>query len=135
MRIYDAAIKAVSGDEAALDFLREHALRPDGRCTIIACDFDGTLCESHYPEIVAPNAPVVESVKLLMKLGYEIILWTCREEDDLEDALWWLETQGITGLKVNDNAESIKALFGGYNSRKISADEYWDDKAISVSLF
>ena len=72
-------------------------------------------------------------IAFLQKMGYEFILWTCRECEDLDDAVAWLEERGIRMETINDNAPSIKALFGGYNSRKINADEYWDDKAVRVT--
>ena len=35
-------------------------------------------------------------ISFLQKMGYEFILWTCRECEDLDDAVAWLEEQGIT---------------------------------------
>lgn len=133
-RYYDAAMRAASGDEAARLWLASHAAQADGRATIIACDFDGTLCESDYPDILAPNAPLLCAVRMMREMGYEFILWTCRELDVLDDALAWLKTQGVDGLVVNDNCAAVKEMFDGYNSRKIFADEYWDDKAACAAM-
>lgn len=133
MTLYETAIRAVEGDAAARARLRENAVR-DGRPTIIATDFDGTLCFSEYPDILAPHEKALAAVRMMQVMGYEFILWTCRECEDLDEAVAWLTEQGIRFEIINDNAPSIKELFGGYNSRKINADEYWDDKAVCVTM-
>lgn len=131
MTIYETALRAADGDVSARELLRNNAFR-EGRATIIATDFDGTLCISDYPEIIAPNDKLLCAVRMMQAMGYQFILWTCRECGDLEEALAWLAKRGIRFDTVNDNASSVIELFGGYNSRKINADEYWDDKAVSV---
>ncbi|MBR0320648.1 MAG: hypothetical protein IIX10_06275 [Clostridia bacterium] len=115
-----------------MQWLGEHAHR-DGRRTIIACDFDGTLCESHYPVIVRPNKPLIEAVKLLQKLDYELILWTCRELDDLTIATDYLKQFDLVFERANENSPAIIEYFD-FDSRKINADEYWDDKAIEIVI-
>lgn len=98
---------------------------------IFAVDFDGTLCKNAWPEIGEPKTEMLKHIKKLRQDGHEIILWTCREGDDLEKAVSWCADQGLTFDAVNDNLERIKELFGG-NSRKIVADFYIDDKALPV---
>lgn len=46
--------------------------------TTYAVDFDGTLCENAYPEIGAPNLPLIDKLISCRRLGAKIILWTCR---------------------------------------------------------
>lgn len=128
MSLYDLAMRAHEGDAEALEALKNGAVRADGRRTIIACDFDNTLCESEWPTIIRPNEPLIWAVKTMREMGYEFILWSCRELDSLDEALEWCAGYGVYFDAVNDNAQSIKDLFD-YNSRKINADEYWDDKA------
>ena len=96
MRYYSMALRAVSGDEAARQWLAEHAFHPeqDMRRTIIACDFDGTLCESDYPAIIRPNEKLIAALRMMKEMGYELILWTCRGCDDLDEAVVWLREQG-----------------------------------------
>ena len=98
---------------------------------IFAVDFDGTLCKNVWPEIGEPHDEMIASVKRLRQDGHKIILWTCREGDDLNKALSWCADQGLVFDAVNDNLEEIKEFFGG-NSRKIVADFYIDDKALHV---
>lgn len=101
------------------------------RPKIIAVDFDGTLCKNAWPEIGEPYGYMISSIKQFREDGYKIILWTCREGDDLEKALSWCAERGLMFDAVNDNLEETKKFFGG-NSRKIVADYYVDDKAMRV---
>lgn len=99
---------------------------------IFAVDFDGTLVESAYPNIGAPKIGVIDFCKKRQKSGDIIILWTCRTGKYLEEALHFLITECdfIPDL-VNENAPYDKSLYPS-ESRKIGADYYIDDKAISV---
>ena len=45
---------------------------------IIAVDFDGTLCQSNYPELGEPIQLVIDKLLLEQLNGAKIILWTCR---------------------------------------------------------
>lgn len=98
---------------------------------IIACDFDGTLCENEFPNIGAPRDEVIDALKREVSLGSRVILWTCREGEYLASAVKWCEQRGITFDAINDNIEEVKKKFNG-NSRKIVATEYWDDRAVKV---
>lgn len=51
--------------------------------TTYAVDFDGTLCENAYPEIGAPNLPLIDKLISRRRLGAKIILWTCRDGEML----------------------------------------------------
>ena len=106
-------------------------LRREDRPYIVAVDFDGTLCENRWPEIGEENAELIAAVSLLRELGALIILWTCREGDDLEDALEWCRQRGLSFDAVNDNCACIVELFD-WNTRKVHADEYWDDRAVRI---
>ena len=95
---------------------------------IIAVDFDGTLCTDCYPKIGTPNYPLLWLLRQLRKQGKQIILWTCRCGERLEEAVVWCREQGLEFDAVNANvAQTIEAY--GTESRKVSADVYIDDKA------
>ena len=97
---------------------------------IIACDFDGTLCENRFPEIGEPKLHVIEHLKYEQNNGAKIILWTCREGEFLTRAIEWCKQNGLTFDAVNDNvAESVRMM--NCNSRKVFAHEYWDDRSIA----
>ena len=98
--------------------------------TIIAVDFDGCLCQNKYPDIGTPNYPVIdELINRQTDDGAKIILWTCRRDELLEDALAWCRNRGLRFDAVNENLPEIIEAFGG-DCRKVYANEYWDDRAV-----
>lgn len=98
---------------------------------IIAVDFDGTLCENKYPEIGEPITPVIEALLNEQKNGTKIILWTCRCDGELNAAVEWCKEHGIVFDAVNDHLPEMKEKFCN-NTRKVFANEYWDDRAVNV---
>lgn len=98
---------------------------------IIAVDFDGTLCASNWPDIGKPNQFVIDELIRQQSDGAKLILWTCREGEQLQAAVKWCLEHGMRFDAVNDNLEENKALYGN-NSRKVFATEYWDDKSAVV---
>lgn len=97
---------------------------------IIAVDFDGTLCESKYPEIGSPNIPLINGLIEKQAQGDKLILWTCRSGEPLSKAVEWCRGQGLTFDVVNENLPEMVQLWGN-DSRKITADIYIDDRAAS----
>ena len=100
---------------------------------IIAVDFDGTLCNECYPAIGEANLPLIDVLKQRRKNGDKLILWTCREEEMLDHAVQWCNYYGLFFDAVNDNIDEIKRKYR-HNSRKITADIYVDDKAMTWEL-
>lgn len=99
---------------------------------VYAIDFDNTLAYTRFPEIVAPNKKIVALARALKAQGHRIILWTSRAGRDLTEAVEWCRAQGIVFDAVNEQLpEQIKRW--GNDTRKIYADFYIDDKAMSVS--
>lgn len=107
---------------------------------IIAVDFDGTLHFSRGGKdgIGTPNTPLINKLIDLKNAGNDLILWTCRHDDSLQEAVNWCKEQGLYFDAVNDNIESIKEshteIYGACG-RKIYANVYIDDKAISPKEF
>ena len=98
----------------------------------VAIDFDGTLCEDNWPEIGEPIVVMIDAAKKMRENGSKLILWTCREGKFLDDALEWCKGYGLEFDAVNANiAERIEAY--GNDSRKVGADEYWDDRSYNPS--
>lgn len=98
---------------------------------IIAIDFDGVLVENQYPDIGMENPMIVEAAKEYRRLGCKLILWTCRKGKYLQDALNWCKDHGIEFDAVNENLPEILEAFDE-DSRKIFANEYWDDRNVLV---
>ena len=92
---------------------------------IIAVDFDGTLCEEKYPEIGRPNTKLIEEIK--NRPHDTFILWTCRCGERLKEAVEWCKEQGLNFEYINENCRERIEQHGN-DTRKVSADEYWDDK-------
>lgn len=101
---------------------------------ILAVDFDGTLCEHKYPEIGKPKKTVIEFVKRRAAKGDKIILWTCRNGKELEEAIAWCYKQGIFLSAVNEDIPEIKnSDFGREKSCKIYCNYFIDDRNLSVA--
>lgn len=100
--------------------------------SIYAVDFDHTLSvgEYKYPDVGRPNIALMAFLKKKREEGNKVILWTCREDRDLEVALGWLRNLGMEFDAVNDNADVMKEAWGS-NPRKVFADYYIDDRSVS----
>lgn len=96
---------------------------------IIAVDFDGTLCHNEWPDIGKPFHEVIDYVLNEQKNGAKLILWTNRDGEQLENAINWCSSHGITFDAVNENLPEIIEVFGG-DTRKIFANEYLDDRSV-----
>ena len=111
---------------------------------IIAIDFDDTLFEyvpappgtedySGRPgSIGRPNYPVLFQAKQRRAVGDKLILWTCREGKALAEAVEICRLHGLEFDAVNRNLWETCVDGVWPDSRKVKADEYWDDKAVKV---
>ena len=89
--------------------------------TIIAVDFDGTLCYSKWPDLGEPNKPLIDYLRIQRESGNKLILCTCRAGEPLEKPLLWCKNQQLEFDAVNDNLPEIVEKYGN-NSRKIICD-------------
>lgn len=95
---------------------------------ILAVDFDGTLVENKYPEIGEIRKNIWKAVKAYQDAGWRIILWTCRTEAMLEDAVNFCKENGLVPDEVNRNIPEVQKLYGG-DTRKVFASMYIDDRS------
>lgn len=95
---------------------------------VIAIDCDGTIVKNKWPEIGKLRFLAKPVIKWLQKRGHELILFTCREGDYLDNAYFFLKANGIEFKYYNENTRERIREYGG-DCRKISADLYLDDKA------
>jgi|GEM_PF-261902 len=105
----------------------------------IACDFDGTLCTIAFPEIgiiEEKHQRVINYIRKNKELGGVNVLWTCREDLPerayLTEAVNWCKEQNIPIDYVNEYCQE-EFLSYKHLLRKVSADEYIDDKGINVN--
>lgn len=96
---------------------------------IIAVDFDGTIVEHKYPAIGNELPFAVETLKMLIRDGHRLILWTVREGDLLEEALQWCYARGVYFYAANkDYPEENGRESNASYSRKLKADIFIDDR-------
>lgn len=95
----------------------------------IAIDFDGCLCTNEYPNIGKPILHVIDEAKKQQAKGAGLILWTCRQGKELEEAVAACERWRLHFDAVNENLPSWKEFFRN-DTRKVGANEYWDDRAV-----
>lgn len=97
---------------------------------IIAVDFDGTIVHSEYPKIkgLIPNA-----LEVLRELSetYTIVIWTCRENAALADAVKFLDDNKVPYHFINRNTPVACSMWGT-DPRKIGAHYFIDDRAVGV---
>ena len=100
---------------------------------ILGVDFDDTLFIDSFPHNYdKPNWPVINYVKKRKEEGWYIILVTCRTENDvINGAIDACKKVGIHFDAVNENHPALIEFYG--DSRKISCDEYIDDKNITIA--
>ena len=99
----------------------------------IAIDFDGCLCTDAFPAIGEPNWPVIKRAQAEQRAGAGLILWTCREDQLLLDAIAACEGWGLAFDSINESLPDWIEAFGT-QPRKVGASEYWDDKAASIPV-
>ena len=97
----------------------------------IAIDFDGCLCADAFPAIGSPNWPVIRRAQAEQRAGAGLILWTCREDQLLQEAVAACEGWGLTFDAVNESLPDWIEAYGN-RPRKVGATEYWDDKAARI---
>lgn len=96
----------------------------------IAVDFDGTIAEHRYPEVGLPIPGAIEALKSFQEAGAELILWTMRSGEPLQDAVDWCAAFGLQFKRVNEG-------LGDKNwttSPKVFAHLYIDDAAFGCPL-
>jgi hypothetical protein len=71
---------------------------------IIGIDFDGTCVTHEYPN-VGKDIGAVPILKALTKAGNQLILFTMRSDETLNDAVKWFEQHDIPLWGVNENPE------------------------------
>jgi hypothetical protein len=110
--------------------------------SMMALDFDGTLCVHAFPEIgevLEQHLKVHERVRKFKENGGIVILWTCRDDKEerayLTEAVEWCKKHNIPidyancypnpGWSGFEIGEIIPC-------RKVCADVYIDDKCLHV---
>ena len=101
---------------------------------VFGVDFDGTLSFGQWPDVGPANEELIMFLQNRRRQGDKVILWTCREGQELDVAVSWCKEQGLEFDAINDNLPDVIHKYG-INSRKISCDFYIDDKAIAGNVY
>ena len=101
---------------------------------IIAVDYDGTLNKLEYGKGEDPDFDLINKLNAEQSEGAKLILWTCREGSDLEEAVNNCSRWGIHFDAINDNIEEAK-LAWNKNTRKVGATIFIDDRAITSEQY
>ncbi|MCX4356840.1 MAG: hypothetical protein OSJ43_11590 [Oscillospiraceae bacterium] len=104
---------------------------PEWDGIVIAVDFDNTLAKTEYPKIIEPIPETINFIRNAKAKGAEIILYTCREGKELNEALEWCKQNNVPIDRANENSPT-RVKHWGNDCRKIDADLYLDDKACSL---
>ena len=94
---------------------------------IIAVDFDGTIVTHEYPRIGKERPFAIATLKKLQEEGHhQLILWTVREGQLLQEAVDFCKERGLEFYAVNSNyPEEVPEHFA---PRKLTADLWIDDR-------
>lgn len=93
---------------------------------LIAVDFDGTIVEHAYPAIGREIPFAVDTLKQLQEDGHQLVLWTYRAGKELDEAVEYCKEKGVEFYAVNASFPGDEV--DNYNSRKINADIFIDDR-------
>ncbi len=95
----------------------------------ICIDFDGTCVTHEFPE-VGKDIGAAVVLKRVVKAGHNLILFTMRSDEHLENAVKWFETNEIPLCGINKNPAQKKWT----NSPKAYGQLYIDDAALGCPL-
>ena len=96
----------------------------------IAVDFDGTIVEHRYPENGKEIIFATDTLKMLINDGHQLILWTVREGEMLDEAVEWCRQRGVEFYAVNKDFPEEDVEKNENYSRKLRVDLFIDDRNI-----
>ncbi|MBR2101472.1 MAG: hypothetical protein IJ928_01840 [Prevotella sp.] len=97
---------------------------------IIAVDFDGTIVEHRYPEIGKEIPFATETLRQLIQDRHQLILWSCREGQLLQDAVDWCHERGVDFYAINNDYPEETPESNNHFSRKLKVDMFIDDRNV-----
>lgn len=108
-----------------------HVFTPETH-PVVAVDMDNTIWTEDFPNVGVPFPHAIQTVNKMLEVGYEVILWTARGGDNLEDCVGELTRLGLNtthpNFTVNDHAKYNTDRYP-VQSPKSNAHIYLDDKA------
>lgn len=96
----------------------------------IAVDFDGTIVEHRYPKIGEERPFATETLRMLIADQHQLILWTVREGELLDEAVQWCRERGVEFYAINNDYPEETRDKNNHFSRKLKVDMWIDDRNI-----
>lgn len=96
---------------------------------VIAIDLDGTIWPDCFPGVDTAYKQAIETINKMQECGYEVVIWTSRGGDNLDECRKALIKQGLSEtIRFNEHATYFTDQYPVI-SPKIGAHVYLDDKA------
>lgn len=95
----------------------------------IAIDFDGTVVTNENFPSIGKDIGATLVLKKLVENGHRLVLWTVRSGKYLDPAVKWFSDNGINLHGVNKIKKELN-----FDSPKLNADLFIDDKALNIPL-
>ncbi|MCQ2243807.1 MAG: hypothetical protein MJZ32_06070 [Bacteroidaceae bacterium] len=95
----------------------------------IAVDFDGTIVTHEYPKIGRERPFAIATLKKLKEEGHNLILWSVREHELLQEAVDWCKERGLEFYAVNKDYPEESHETNDF-SRKLKVDMWIDDRNV-----
>jgi len=96
----------------------------------IAVDFDGTIVRHRYPAIGEEIPFATQTLKQLIEDRHQLILWSVREGQLLDDAVEWCRKRGVEFYAVNRDYPEEDIKLNEHFSRKLKVDLFIDDRNV-----
>lgn len=97
---------------------------------IIAVDFDGTIVRHKYPEIGEEIPFAISTLKMIANEGHQLVLWTVRCDELLDEAVEWCRQRGLEFWAVNRDFPEENVDQNVDYSRKLRVDMFIDDRNV-----
>lgn len=94
----------------------------------IAVDFDGTIVDHRYPQIGKEKPFAIKTLIKLQEEGHQLILWSVREGDLLDEAVEFCRERGLEFYAVNKDYDEEVPEKNRNFSRKLKVDLFIDDR-------
>jgi hypothetical protein len=96
----------------------------------IAVDFDGTIVEHEYPAIGREIPFATETLRMLINDRHQLILWSVREGELLQEAIDWCHERGVDFYAINRDFPEEDVEKNIHFSRKLKVDLFIDDRNV-----
>ena len=96
----------------------------------IAVDFDGTIVEHEYPAIGREIPFATETLRMLINDRHQLILWSVREGELLQEAIDWCHERGVDFYAINRDFPEEDVEKNIHFSRKLKVDLYIYDRNV-----